>query len=60
MYTSLRMYFCMSTNGVHCTFEIMIDGERIYVPVRANFSIEHERGNGEEEVEFQFKWLTDK
>jgi amphi-Trp domain-containing protein len=41
-------------------FEIMIDGERIYVPVRANFSIEHERGNGEEEVEFQFKWLTDK
>ena len=37
-------------------FEIMIDGERIYVPVRAVFNIEHERGDGTEEVEFQFKW----
>ena len=40
-------------------FEIMIGGERIYVPVRAVFNIEHERGDGEEEVEFQFKWQTD-
>lgn len=37
-------------------FEIQIAGERIYVPVRANFSIEHERGEGEEEIEFQIKW----
>ncbi len=37
-------------------FEIMIDGERIYVPVRARFNIEHERGDGEEEIEFQFVW----
>lgn len=37
-------------------FEIMIAGERIYVPVRAVFNIEHERGDGEEEIEFQLKW----
>ena len=32
-------------------FEIQIAGERIYVPVRAEYSIEHERGEEEEEVE---------
>jgi amphi-Trp domain-containing protein len=37
-------------------FEIMIAGERIYVPVRATCSIEHERGDEEEEIEFQIKW----
>ena len=37
-------------------FEIQIAGERIYVPVRAEFSIEHERTDGEEEIEFQIKW----
>ncbi|MGH1376314.1 MAG: amphi-Trp domain-containing protein [Alphaproteobacteria bacterium] len=37
-------------------FEIQIDGERIYVPVRAEFSIEHERGDAQEEIEFQIKW----
>ena len=37
-------------------FEIQIAGERIYVPVRATYSIEHERGDGEEEIEFQIKW----
>jgi amphi-Trp domain-containing protein len=36
--------------------EIQIVGERISVPVRATFSIEHERGEDEEEVEFQIKW----
>ena len=41
-------------------FEIMIDGERVYVPVRARFNIEHEREAGEEEVEFQFKWSSAK
>jgi amphi-Trp domain-containing protein len=40
-------------------FEIQIAGERIYVPVRAEFSIEHERGDGEEEIEFQIKWKHD-
>ena len=37
-------------------FEITIAGERISVPVGAAFSIEHERGEDEEEVEFQIKW----
>lgn len=40
-------------------FEIQIAGERIYVPVRAVFSIEHERDDKEEEIEFQIKWLHD-
>lgn len=37
-------------------FRIQIAGERIRVPERAEFSIEHERGDDEEEIEFQFKW----
>jgi len=37
-------------------FEIMIAGERIYVPVRAVYTIEHEREEGSEEIEFQIKW----
>jgi amphi-Trp domain-containing protein len=37
-------------------FEIQIAGERIYVPVRARFTIEHERSDDEEEIEFQSKW----
>ena len=37
-------------------FEIQIAGERIYVPVRAEFSIEHEREGDEEEIEFQIRW----
>ncbi|MGW4128864.1 amphi-Trp domain-containing protein [Amycolatopsis japonica] len=38
------------------SFRIQIAGERFRVPPRAQFSIEHERGDGEEEVEFQLKW----
>ena len=37
-------------------FRIQIAGERIRVPKRARFSIEHERGDDEEEIEFQLKW----
>jgi amphi-Trp domain-containing protein len=37
-------------------FEIQVAGERVYVPVRAAFSIEHERSDDEEEIEFQIKW----
>ena len=37
-------------------FEIEIAGERISVPVRASYNIEHERGSEEEEIEFQIKW----
>jgi amphi-Trp domain-containing protein len=38
------------------TFRIQVAGERVRVPKRARFSIEHERGDDEEEVEFQLKW----
>lgn len=37
-------------------FEIQIAGKRIYVPVRADFTVEHEISEGEEEIEFQIKW----
>lgn len=37
-------------------FEIQIAGERIYVPVRAEFTVEHERSDDAEEIEFQIKW----
>jgi len=37
-------------------FEIQIAGERISVPVRAEYSVEHERGEEDEEIEFQIKW----
>ena len=37
-------------------FEIQVAGERIYVPVRAKYNIEHEREGSDEEVEFQLKW----
>lgn len=37
-------------------FEISIGGEKIRVPAGAVASIEHERGEGEEEIEFQLSW----
>ncbi len=37
-------------------FRIQVAGERIRVPARAEFSVEHERGDDEEEIEFQLKW----
>ena len=37
-------------------FTIQIAGERIRVPRDAIFDIEHEREDGEEEIEFQLKW----
>lgn len=40
-------------------FEIQIAGERIYVPVRAHFNIEHERDDSGEEIEFQIKWSNE-
>ena len=39
-------------------FEIQVAGESISVPVRATCNIEHERGEDEEEIEFQIKWST--
>ncbi|MEV6285685.1 amphi-Trp domain-containing protein [Kribbella sp. NPDC051770] len=37
-------------------FRIQIAGERFTVPKNAQISVEHERGEDEEEVEFQLKW----
>lgn len=37
-------------------FVIRVDGERLHVPARARFNIEHERGADGEELEFQLKW----
>jgi amphi-Trp domain-containing protein len=37
-------------------FVIQIAGERIFVPARAIYNIEHERAGDEEEIEFQIKW----
>jgi len=37
-------------------FEIQIANERIYVPTRARYNIEHERDESGEEIEFQIKW----
>ncbi len=37
-------------------FQIDIAGERIHVPALAHYNIAHERGDGEEEIEFQITW----
>ena len=39
-------------------FEIRVAGERVYVPARAEFNVEHEREGNEEEIEFQLKWTN--
>ncbi len=41
-------------------FRIQIAGERVWVPERAEFSVEHERDDDEEEVEFQLKWTLER
>jgi amphi-Trp domain-containing protein len=40
-------------------FTIQIAGERIRVPAHATFNIEQERGDGEEEIEFQITWKNE-
>lgn len=40
------------------SFEIQIANERIFVPARAVYTIEHERSGREEEIEFQIKWTN--
>lgn len=37
-------------------FTIQIAGERVRVPKGAVVNVEHERGEGAEEIEFQIKW----
>ena len=38
-------------------FQIQVAGERVSIPATAVINIEHERGDSEEEIEFQLKWL---
>lgn len=38
------------------TFRIQVAGERVTVPAAAIINIEHERGAGDEEIEFQLTW----
>lgn len=38
------------------SFRIQVAGERFRVPKDARISVEHERGDDEEEVEFQLTW----
>ncbi|HSL31991.1 MAG TPA: amphi-Trp domain-containing protein [Anaerolineales bacterium] len=37
-------------------FSIQVAGKRIRVPASASISVEHERSEDSEEVEFQLKW----
>jgi amphi-Trp domain-containing protein len=37
-------------------FEIQVAGKRLYVPVDAEWSVEHESEGGMNELEFQVKW----
>ena len=37
-------------------FHIQIAGERVLIPPHATITVEHEREEGQEEVEFQLKW----
>ena len=40
-------------------FRIQVAGERVSVPSHAELQIEHERGESEEEIEFQLRWSND-
>jgi amphi-Trp domain-containing protein len=40
-------------------FDIQVAGERVWVPARATYNIEHERSGDEEEIEFQIKWRNE-
>lgn len=40
-------------------FRIQIAGQRVCIPACATISVEHECEAGEEEVEFQLKWVVD-
>ena len=39
-------------------FTIQVAGERLRIPIDAEFNIEHERSSGTEEVEFQLRWRS--
>jgi amphi-Trp domain-containing protein len=37
-------------------FEIQVAGERLYIPAEAHYSVEHERTDEGDELEFQLRW----
>jgi amphi-Trp domain-containing protein len=37
-------------------FTIQVAGERLHIPARAAFNIEHERATDASELEFQLRW----
>ena len=37
-------------------FTIQVAGERLRIPTDALFNIEHERAEGQDELEFQLRW----
>lgn len=37
-------------------FRIQVAGERVRIPADVVIDIEHERGDGAEEIEFQLRW----
>ncbi len=40
-------------------FRIQVAGVRVAIPSNATINIEHERGDDEEEIEFQLKWSVE-
>ena len=40
-------------------FTIQVGGEKLRVPASAAFNVEHERGEGRQELEFQLSWPAD-
>ena len=40
-------------------FTIQVAGERLRIPAAAEFNVEHEREEGENELEFQLKWRSE-
>jgi len=51
-----RLADCIETGR---RFQIQVAGERVSIPAKAAINIEHERDEGEEEIEFQLKWKLD-
>ena len=40
-------------------FSIQVAGERLRIPAQAEFTIEHERTGGSQELEFQLLWKSE-
>jgi amphi-Trp domain-containing protein len=41
-------------------FQIQVAGQRVTIPAGAVINIEHERGAGSEELEFQIRWSLER